>query len=119
VIGIARGLKLIGPNPGNYRDWVLEGLFEMTDEVTGQRTRASRMFNRDREFFISVRDLLKSGKTVEFSYEFCVERPVGGGLKQHLKITLLGEASRMSEGPREREARAKPDADARAKAGKA
>ena len=57
VEGVATGLKLIGPHPGNYRDWVLEGWFEMTNAVTGERTRASRMFNRDRSFFISVRDL--------------------------------------------------------------
>jgi hypothetical protein len=52
--GVATGLKLIGPNPANYRDWVLEGFFRMTDAATGGRTQASRMFNRDRRFFISV-----------------------------------------------------------------
>jgi hypothetical protein len=88
--GVVTGLNLIGPHPGNYRDWVLEGLFEMTDPATGERTQATRMFNRDRSFFISVRDLLKTGKTVEFSYEFYVERPAeGGGLKEHIKILSL------------------------------
>jgi hypothetical protein len=86
--GVATGLKLIGPNPGNYRDWVLEGWFEMIHTATGARTHATRMFNRDRKFFISVRDLLKTGKAVEFSYEFYVERRgVGGGLKKRLEIT--------------------------------
>jgi hypothetical protein len=90
VAGMATGLKLIGPDRGNYRDWVLEGWFEMTDTNTGERTQATRMFNRDRSFFISVKDLLKTGKTVEFSYEFYVEkRAVGGGLKKRLEITRL------------------------------
>jgi hypothetical protein len=90
VEGVATGLKLIGPHPGNYRDWVLEGSFEMTDAATGERTEAPRMFNRDRKFFISVRDLLKTGNAVEFSYEFYVERlAVGGGLKKRLEITFL------------------------------
>jgi hypothetical protein len=88
--GVATGLKLIGPNPANYRDWVLEGWFEMADANTGERTQATRMFNRDRSFFISVRDLLKTGKSVEFSYEFHVERrAVGGGLKKRFEITRL------------------------------
>jgi hypothetical protein len=88
--GVATGLKLIGPNTANYRDWVLEGFFRMTDAATGGRTQASRMFNRDRRFFISVKDLLKTGKAVEFSYEFYVERrAVGGGLKKRLEITRL------------------------------
>jgi hypothetical protein len=88
--GVATGLKLIGPNPANYRDWVLEGWFEMTDTNTGGRTQAIRMFNRDRKFFISVNDLLKTGKAVEFSYEFYVERrAVGGGLKKRVEITSL------------------------------
>ena len=48
------------------------------------------MFNRDRKFFISVRDLLKTGKTVEFGYVFYVERlAVGGGLKERLEIIFL------------------------------
>jgi hypothetical protein len=90
VVGVARGLKPIGPEPGNYRDWVLEGVFEMTHAATGERTRATRMFNRDRKFFISVKDLLKMGKAVEFAYEFYVERlAVGGGLKERLEITFL------------------------------
>jgi hypothetical protein len=85
--GVATGLKLIGPNPANYRDWVLEGFFLMTDAATGERTQAARMFNRDRKFFISVRDLLKTGKAVEFSYEFYVDRrAVGGGLKKRLRV---------------------------------
>jgi hypothetical protein len=88
--GVATGLKLFGPNPANYRDWVLEGWFEMTDANTGERTQAIRMFNRDKSFFISVRDLLKTGKAVEFSYEFHVERRgVRGGLKKRLQITRL------------------------------
>ena len=88
--GVATGLKLIGPNPANYRDWVLEGFFRMTDAATGGRTQASRMFNRDRRFFISVKDLLEIGRAVEFSYEFYVERrAVGGGLKKRLEITSL------------------------------
>jgi hypothetical protein len=90
VAGVATGLKLIGPDRGNYRDWVLEGLFQMTHVATGERTQATRMFNRDRKFFISVKDLLRTGKTVEFSYEFYVERlAVGGGLKERLEITFL------------------------------
>ena len=90
VEGVATGLKLIGPHPGNYRDWVLEGLFEMTDAGTGERTQASRMFNRDRRFFMSVKDLLRTGKRVEFSYKFYVERlPGSSGLKKSLEITLL------------------------------
>jgi len=88
--GVATGLKLIGPNPANYRDWVLEGFFLMTDAATGGRTQASRMFNRDRRFFISVRDLLKTGKTVEFGYVFYVERlAASGGLKERLEIAFL------------------------------
>ena len=88
--GVATRLKLIGPNPANYRDWVLEGFFQMTDAATGGRTQASRMFNRDRRFFISVKDLLKTGKAVEFLYEFYVDRrAVGGGLKKRLEITSL------------------------------
>jgi hypothetical protein len=88
--GVATGLRLIGPNPANYRDWVLEGWFEMTDAKTGERTQATSMFNRDRSFFISVKDLLKIGKAVEFSYEFYVERrAVGGGLKKRVEITSL------------------------------
>ena len=48
------------------------------------------MFNRDRKFFISVKNLLKTGKTVEFSYEFYVERlAVGSGLKERLEIAFL------------------------------
>jgi hypothetical protein len=85
VVGVAAGLRLIGPNPRNYRDWALEGLFNMTDVATGERTHATRMFNRDRKFFVAVNDLLKSGKAAEFSYEFYVEkRAVGGGLKKRL-----------------------------------
>ena len=85
--GVATGLKLIGPDRGNYRDWVLEGLFNMTDVATGARTHATRMFNRDRRFFVAVKDLLKSGKAVEFSYEFYVERrAAGGGLKTRLRV---------------------------------
>ena len=53
--GVATGLKLIGPNPANYRDWVLKGWFVMTDANTGERTQSTRMLNRDRSFFISVR----------------------------------------------------------------
>jgi hypothetical protein len=69
---------------------VLEGLFEMTDASTGERTQATRMFNRDRKFFMSVKDLLKTGKRVEFSYEFYVERlAVRGGLKKRLEIAFL------------------------------
>jgi hypothetical protein len=87
VVGVAAGLKLIGPNPRNYRDWALEGLFNMTDVATGERTHATRMFNRDRRFFVAVKDSLKSGKAVEFSYEFYVEkRAVGGGLKKRLRV---------------------------------
>jgi hypothetical protein len=97
--GVATGLKLIGPNPANYRDWVLEGFFRMTDAATGGRTQASRMFNRDRRFFISVKDLLKTGKPVEFSYEFYVERPaVGGGLRKRVEIaSLLALETSVSE----------------------
>jgi hypothetical protein len=90
VEGVATGLKLIGPDRGNYRDWVLEGLFEMTHAATGERTEASRMYNRDGGFFKLFKPLLEAGKTIEFSYEFYVEklaRP--GGLKQRLKITSL------------------------------
>ena len=88
--GVVTGLKLIGPHPGNYRDWVLEGFFEMTDAMTGEGTQATRMYNRDRKFFISVKDLLKTGKAVEFSYEFYVERLAeGGGLKEQLEVTSL------------------------------
>jgi hypothetical protein len=90
MAGVATGLKRIGPDPRNYRDWVLEGLFEMTHVATGERTRAARMFNRDRRFFITVRDLLKTGKAVDFSYEFYVERlAAGAGLKGRLKVTGL------------------------------
>jgi hypothetical protein len=90
VEGYTTGLVLIGPHPGNYRDWAPEGLFEMTHAATGERTRATRMFNRDRKLFMSVKDLLKPGKTVEFSYEFYVERlALGGGLKERLEITFL------------------------------
>jgi hypothetical protein len=88
--GVATGLKLIGPDRSNYRDWVLEGWFEMTDAKSGERTQATRMFNRDRSFFISVKDLLKIGKAVEFSYEFYVERrAVRGGLRKRVQITRL------------------------------
>jgi hypothetical protein len=90
MVGIVRGLKLLGPDPSNYRDWVLEGLFRMTHAATGERTRAARMYNRDRKFFMSVKDLLSTGKTVEFSYEFYVERLPGfGRLKKRLEIILL------------------------------
>ena len=90
MTGVVRGLELIGPHPGNYRDWVLKGLFELTDAATGERTQAARMFNRDRKFFISVKELLKTGKAVEFSYEFYVERrAAGGGLKGRLEVTGL------------------------------
>jgi hypothetical protein len=88
--GIVTGMKLIGPHPRNYRDWVLEGLFDLTDAATGERTQASRMYNRDRKFFVAIRDLLKAGKAVDFSYEFYVERrAVGGGLKARLEVTGL------------------------------
>jgi hypothetical protein len=88
--GVATGLKLIGPDRSNYRDWVLEGVFQMTHVATGKKTRAARMFNRDRKFFISVRDLLKTGKTVEFGYVFYVERLAGsGGLKTRFEVTGL------------------------------
>jgi hypothetical protein len=88
--GVVTGLKLIGPHPGNYRDWLLEGLFEMTHAGTGGMSQASRMYNRDRKFFISVKDLLKTGKAVEFLYEFYVERLAeGGGLKEQIEVTSL------------------------------
>jgi hypothetical protein len=90
MAGVARGLMLIGPDRGNYRDWVLEGLFEMTHVATGERTRAARMFNRDRGFFKLIKPLLETGKTIEFGYEFYVERLPGfGGLKERLKIIFL------------------------------
>jgi hypothetical protein len=90
MVGVATGLTLIGPDPSNYRDWVLEGFFEMTHVATGERTRAARMFNRDRKFFISVKPLLETGKTIEFGYVFYVERLPGlGGMKEHLEITEL------------------------------
>ena len=39
---------------------------------------------------MTVRDLLKTGKTVEFGYVFYVERLPGfGGLKERLKIIEL------------------------------
>jgi hypothetical protein len=99
VVGVVWGLKLIGPNPGNYRDWVLEGLFEMTHAATGQRTEAARMFNRDRKFFVSVKKLLKTGKTVEFGYVFYVERLAGsGGLKERLEIVFLEGCENSSSG---------------------
>jgi hypothetical protein len=99
IEGVATGLKLIGPNPGNYRDWVLEGFFQMTDAATGERTQACRMFNRDRKFFISVRGLLGTGKAVEFSYDFYVERRAAGGrLKARLEIiSLLALETPISE----------------------
>ena len=37
VAGVATGLKLIGPDRGNYRDWVLEGVFEMAHAATGEK----------------------------------------------------------------------------------
>jgi hypothetical protein len=90
VAGVATGLKLIGPDRGNYRDWVLEGVFQMVHVATGEKTRATRMFNRDRKFFISVKELLKTGKTVEFGYVFYVEKPAaGGGLKERLEIVFF------------------------------
>lgn len=90
VAGVAKGLKLIGPQPGNYRDWVLEGVFEMTNAATGERTQACRMYNRDRGFFGLVKPLVEAGKTIEFAYEFHVERLPGfGGLKERLKIIEL------------------------------
>jgi hypothetical protein len=90
MAGVATGLKLIGPDRGNYRDWVLEGLFEMTHAATGERTRASRMYNRDRGFFKLIKPLLEAGKTIEFAYGFHVERLPGfGGLKERLKIIEL------------------------------
>jgi hypothetical protein len=90
MVGITTGLKLIGPDPSNYRDWVLEGLFKMTHVATGERTRAARMYNRDRRFFRSVKGLLTTGKAVEFSYEFYVERLRSlSGLKKRLEITSL------------------------------
>jgi hypothetical protein len=90
VAGVATGLKLIGPDRGNYRDWVLEGVFQMVHVATGEKTRAARMFNRDRKFFISVRDLLETGKTVEFGYVFYVERlAASGGLRERLEIVFF------------------------------
>jgi hypothetical protein len=90
VEGVATGLKLIGSHPGNYRDWVLEGWFEMTNAITGERARACRMYNRDRGFFGLIKPLLEAGKTIEFAYEFYVERLPGfGGLKERLKIIEL------------------------------
>ena len=63
MVGVATGLKLIGPDPGNYRDWVLEGFFEMTHVATRERTRASRMYNRDRELLQAlIKPLLRSRK---------------------------------------------------------
>jgi hypothetical protein len=85
MAGVARGLKLIGP----HRDWVLEGSFEMTNAITGERTEATRMYNRDRRFFSLVKPLLKTGKTIEFGYVFYAERLPGFGLKEHLEITEL------------------------------
>jgi hypothetical protein len=90
VAGVVRGLKLIGPNPGNYRDWVLEGLFEMIHVATRERTRAARMYNRHRGFFKQIKPLLEAGKTIEFAYEFHVEKLPGfGGLKEHLEVIEL------------------------------
>ena len=90
IAGIATGLTLIGPDPGNYRDWVLEGLFEMIHVATRERTRAARMYNRHRGFFKQIKPLLEAGKTIEFAYEFHVERlPGSGGLKEHLEIIEL------------------------------
>jgi hypothetical protein len=90
MVGIVTGLKLFGPDPSNYRDWVLEGLFEMTHAATGERTEATCMFNRDRRFFMSVKDLLTTGKAVEFYYKFYVERLRGfGRLRKRLEIILL------------------------------
>jgi hypothetical protein len=42
-MGVATGLKPIGPHLGNYRDWVLEGLFEMTDAATGENESMSHV----------------------------------------------------------------------------
>jgi hypothetical protein len=64
--GVATGLKLIGPNPANYRDWVLEGFFRMTDAGTGGRTQASRMFNSTEAFSSLSRTCLKSEKQSSF-----------------------------------------------------
>jgi hypothetical protein len=90
VEGVVTGMKLIGRHPRNYRDWVLEGSFEMTDVATGVRTQGTRMYNRGRKFFLSVRDLLETGKAVGFSYDFYVERrQSGGGLKTRLEVTRL------------------------------
>ena len=99
MAGVATGLKLIGPDRGNYRDWVLEGVFEMTHAATGEKTRATRMFNRNRKFFIAVSGLLKTGKTVEFGYVFYVERlTASGGLKERLEIiSLLALETSVSE----------------------
>ena len=71
----------------------------MTDVATGARTHATRMFNRDRRFFVAVKDSLKSGKAVEFSYEFYVERrAVGGGLRKRVEIaSLLALETSVSE----------------------
>jgi hypothetical protein len=97
MVGIATGLRLIGPDPSNYRDWVLEGLFKMTHVATGETTRAARMYNRDRKFFMSVKDLLTTGKMVEFAYEFYVERLPGfNGLKKRLEITSLESCENSS-----------------------
>jgi hypothetical protein len=66
VEGVATGLKLIGPNPRNYRDWALEGLFNMTDVATGERTHATRMFNRDRNFLPPSMTCSKAEKQPSF-----------------------------------------------------
>jgi hypothetical protein len=104
MVGVARRLKLIGPDPGNYRDWVLEGVFEITRTATGERTRATRMFNRDRSFFMSVKPVLETGKTIAFAYDFHIERLPGfGGLKEHLEIAELlvkGFGGDCDRGPR-------------------
>jgi hypothetical protein len=62
----------------------------MIHVATMERTRACRMYNRDRGFFKLIKPLLEAGKTIEFAYEFHVERLPGfGGLKEHLEIIEL------------------------------
>ena len=49
--GVVTGLKLIGPHPGNYRDWLLEGLFEMTQGRHGREVTSEPHVQQGQKIF--------------------------------------------------------------------
>ena len=66
VEGVATGLNLIGPDRGNYRDWVLEGLFNMTDVATGARTQRLACSTETEDFLSPSKTRSKAEKQSSF-----------------------------------------------------